>query len=215
MDPDNNKTQHRVKYPRTLHLPWSPGVSDDDCIAYDLGQLDGEDVVISEKMDGENTSLYRDGLHARSLSGSMHPSRSWVRAFHSALAHDIPERWRICGENLYASHSIYYENLPSYFLAFSVWDEHNICLSWDETTEICGMLGIHLVPTIYRGVWNEGLCRALRFNEDASEGYVVRLARRFTMDEFPRSVLKYVRARHVQTDEHWMHTAVRPNRLKV
>lgn len=36
-------------------------------------------VVITEKMDGENTTLYRDGLHARSLDSRHHPSRNWVK----------------------------------------------------------------------------------------------------------------------------------------
>jgi len=42
------------KYKRTPHLPWSEGVTNDDKIQYDLTNFEGEEIVISEKMDGEN-----------------------------------------------------------------------------------------------------------------------------------------------------------------
>ena len=48
----------------------------------------GEDV--KEKMDGENTSLYQDGFHARSIDGRHHSSRDWVKGFWAQIAQDIP-----------------------------------------------------------------------------------------------------------------------------
>lgn len=99
-----------VKYPRTYHLPWSPGTTNDDKILKSLTGFDGEHVVCTVKMDGENTSLYRNGLHARSLDYQHHDSRAWIRGFHATFAADIPEGMRICGENLYAKHSIAYQH---------------------------------------------------------------------------------------------------------
>jgi hypothetical protein len=98
-----------VKYPRTHHLPWSPGVGPNDQVATALDEFvdaDGRpvDVVVTEKLDGENTTLYRDYLHARSLDSRTHPSRDWVKGFWAQLAGDIPDGWRICGENLWATH---------------------------------------------------------------------------------------------------------------
>ena len=55
----------RTHYPRTPHLPWSPGATPDDVRAGDPGALRGREVVVTEKLDGENTTLYRDGMHAR------------------------------------------------------------------------------------------------------------------------------------------------------
>jgi len=34
------------------------------------------------------------------------------------------------------------------------------------------------------------------------------------LDEFKKSVVKWVRKGHVQTDEHWMNSAIIPNGLK-
>jgi hypothetical protein len=42
------------KYPRTYHLPWSPGVNDDDKVISDINIFRDHEVVITEKLDGEN-----------------------------------------------------------------------------------------------------------------------------------------------------------------
>src|SRR3954466_10688581 len=85
----------RVHYPRTPHLPWSPGVTPDDVRAGDLSGLRGREVVVTEKLDGENTTLYADGLHARSLDSAHHPSRAWVKALHGRIAGSIAPGWRV------------------------------------------------------------------------------------------------------------------------
>ena len=64
------------KYGRTYHLPQSPGVTSDDKVLRDLSVLAAaEEVIFTEKMDGENTTIYNDGCHARSPDSGYHPSR--------------------------------------------------------------------------------------------------------------------------------------------
>lgn len=207
----------RHKYPRTPHLPFSPGRTDDDRVLSSLDHFRDREIVASIKMDGENASLYRTGFHARSLDSRHHPSRDWLARFHAAFAHEIPDGWRICGENLYARHSIGYEDLPSYFMGFSVWDETNTALSWADTLEFFELLGVTPVPELvaYRGVFDEARLRALAQSWDVStqEGFVVRLAGSIPFEAFGQSCAKWVRREHVQTDTHWMHQAVVPNGL--
>ncbi|HLT36887.1 MAG TPA: RNA ligase family protein [Enhygromyxa sp.] len=205
----------RYKYPRTRHLPWSPGASHDDLIASGVEPLVGQRVIVTEKMDGENTTLYPDHLHARSLDGRHHPSRDWIKALHGRIAHELPEGWRICGENLYARHSIVYDALPSYFMMFSVWDADNHCLDWDSTLEWAALLELDTVPVLYDGEFDLEWLRALdgELDLERCEGYVVRLASSFAYSDFGASVAKWVRANHVQTDQHWMHREVVPNSL--
>jgi hypothetical protein len=70
----------RVKYPRTFHFPWSPGRTNDDRVMDDPNAaFGGAEVVVTEKCDGENTTFYRDYLHARSIDYAPHPSRDRVR----------------------------------------------------------------------------------------------------------------------------------------
>jgi hypothetical protein len=209
---------NRIKASRTFHLPWSDGVSDDDKVLHDLSRLEKEDVIVSIKQDGENTTMYSDYLHARSTEYTPHPSRSWVKALHAKIAHDIPEGYRVCGENIFATHSIHYQNLDDYFQVFSIWNDKNICLNWDETVEWATLLDLKTVPVIYEGKWDEKKIRGLyqeTFNGDPCEGYVVRVRREFHYREFRYCCAKWVRKNHVSEDnEHWMHQQVVSNKLK-
>ncbi|MFG3237423.1 RNA ligase family protein [Streptomyces sp. NPDC048157] len=205
----------RTHYPRTAHLPWSPGATSDDVRIADLAALTGREVVVTEKLDGENITLYADGLHARSLDSAHHPSRGWVKALQGRIGARVPDGWRVCGENLFARHSIPYEDLESFFYGFSVWDGER-CLDWDRTVEFLRDLGIPVPPVLWRGVFDaraEKALRALKPDTGRQEGYVVRPADGFGAADFGRLVAKWVRPGHVQTDTHWMHSAVVPNGL--
>lgn len=205
----------RIKYPRTFHLPWSEGRTDDDKTLSGCDHFIGKEVVVTEKRDGENTTLYRDGLHARSIDGRHHPSRDWVKGLQGRIGYLIPEGWRVCGENLYARHSIEYSDLPSYFEAFSVWDGET-CLSWDETILFCEDIQVPVVPVLWEGVWNEKQIRDLAETLDleSQEGYVVRVRDEFKLPDFRDNVAKWVRKDHVQTDTHWMRAEIIPNTLQ-
>ena len=206
----------RYKYPRTPHLSFSPGVGGDD-LKLDSDRIFANcQVVVTEKLDGENTTLYPDYLHARSIDSRHHPSRTWVKALQASISCDIPHRWRICGENMYARHSIAYDNLKSYFYLFAIWNEDNYCLSWGETEEWAEIWGLELPPVIYRGIWDESKIKAIGENldSDRTEGYVVRKVDRFHYDDFSLNVAKWVQSNHVQTDEHWMYREVVPNLLR-
>ncbi|WNI29853.1 RNA ligase family protein [Streptomyces sp. ITFR-6] len=208
----------RTHYPRTPHLPWSPGASSDDLRLTgrtDLAGLTGSEVVVTEKLDGENTTLYADGLHARSLDSAHHPSRARVKALQGRVGPRIPAGWRICGENVFARHSIPYDDLAAHFYGFSVWDG-DTCLGWDRTVAFLHGLGIPTPPVLWRGVFDaraERTLRARRLDTGRQEGYVVRPAGSFPAAEFGRRVAKWVRPGHVVTDTHWMHAAVVENAL--
>ncbi|MFF4548378.1 RNA ligase family protein [Streptomyces sp. NPDC001435] len=202
----------RTHYPRTPHLPWSPGATADDVRAGDLTGLRGREVVVTEKLDGENTTLYPDGLHARSLDSGHHPSRAWVKALQGRIGPGIAAGRRICGENLYARHSIAYDGLESWFYGFSVWDGER-CLDWDGTVRFLRRLGVPVPRVLWRGTFDERALRALRLDATRQEGYVVRAVDGFQRAEFGQRVAKWVRPGHVQTDTHWMHAPVVENGL--
>ncbi|MGG2057147.1 RNA ligase family protein [Lysinibacillus pakistanensis] len=206
------------KYPRSFHLPWSRGYTHDDKVAKNVNHFLGKEVVVTEKLDGEGTTLYRDYMHARSINSANHPSRHWVKTFHAGFAYRIPNDWRLCGENVYAKHSIYYQALTSYFYLFSIWNEDNICLSWDETITFAAELGIETVPVLYRGIFDEEKIKrtftGISLFDGEQEGYVIRNAGSFHYDDFQYNLGKFVRMDHIQTSEHWLQEEVIPNRLK-
>lgn len=204
-----------VKYGRTYHFPFSETITPDDKTLEDLTPFEGELVVYTEKMDGENTSVYTNYLHARSLDSNNHPSRNWVKGYWAERQFNIPEGWRVCGENLYAQHSVEYDNLQSYFYCFNIWNDKNECLSYEDTLEWCNLLDIIHVPVLYVGVFNYDLLTSMykALDKEKQEGIVVRLAKSFHYDDFGKSVGKIVRPNHVQTDEHWMSKPIIPNKL--
>lgn len=204
----------KYKYPRTPHLPWSPGFTSDDIFSKDISFFSGKDVVVTEKMDGENTTMYRDCIHARSLDSRHHVSRDWVKALHSGICWQIPEGWRFCGENLFAVHSLAYSELKSYFYLFSIWNENNRCLSWEETEKWAEDLNFVLPKVLYQGPWDEKAVKSLVVDEALSEGYVVRNADSFSYDEFKWNMAKWVRPGHVISETHWMYQKIVPNGLK-
>lgn len=207
---------NRYKFPRTPHLLFSLGRGRDDLVLSDCSQFVDREIVVTLKLDGENTTLHRDFIHARSIDGRHHPSRSWVQNLHAEIARDIPDGWRICGENCYARHAIAYENLPTYFFVFGIYDDRNFCLSWDQTKEWADLLGLVMVPVLYRGVWDEQRvagCYTGTSPYGEQEGYVVRLAAGFHYSEHQRSVAKMVRAGHVNGGCHWTSQQVVPNKL--
>lgn len=206
------------KYNRTFHFEWSPGLQNDDRRQEDYSILESSPsgIIASIKMDGENTSMYPDKIHARSIDSKDHPSRHYVKGLWGGIKHMIPEGWRICGENMYAKHSIFYQDLESYFYVFSIWDETNTCLDYGTTLEVCRDFGLYHVPVIYEGKYDEKMLRDLpNWPEmDGQEGYVVRTYGSFKYEDFNKHVVKYVRKNHVQTDEHWMFQQVTPNKLR-
>lgn len=203
---------HKVKYPRTYHLEWSEGKSSDDKTQFDLSNFEGKEIIITEKMDGENTTMMNDCFYARSLDSNNHYSRNYVKGIWSKIKHDIPIAMRICGENLYAQHSLRYNNLLSYFMVFSIWDKEK-CLSWDNTVEYCEIFGLPQVKVLYRGMFDLEFIKQFKIDPTTQEGFVVRLSSDFVLDDFQKSVVKWVRKGHVQTDEHWMNKIIIPNGL--
>lgn len=205
----------KVKYPRTHHLPWSASISDDDRVIASMDKFIGQEVVVTEKMDGENSTLYRNELHARSLDYSPHPSRNRLKQLWAEICSSIPDGWRLVVENTYAAHSIHYKHLKSFAYLLSIWNEQNFCLSWSETKEWAELLEMEIPAILYEGIYNESAIRNAfsekNPNGDLREGYVMRLTRQFSYGEFRTVVGKYVRKNHVQTHGHWMRSKIIPN----
>ena len=207
-----------MKYPRTYHLPWSEGATADDKIIKDISHLIGKVVVITEKLDGENTSLYCDKTHARSMDSAHHPSRSFVKQRWSELSYKIPIHLQIVVENMYAKHSIFYNKLTDFLYGICVIENDSIVMGWRDTIKCFNQIGIEPVPTLYFGTLTEKVVNNLKqanfksaFGEEL-EGYVIRISDEFSVADHKYNVLKYVRKNHVQTDVHWTKTWT-PNEL--
>ena len=191
-----------AKYPRTFLLPWVDAVSEGDRIMTDTKALHGKRVIVTEKMDGENITIYRDYFHGRSVDGPSHPSRNWLREFLNQLSIRIPTGVRVCGEYLFARHAIEYRDLESYFLSFSAWTALDECLSWDDSVQLFSRLGVSTVPVLYDGVFEQqAIHEAWREQcSPQSEGYIVRSADAIRPDRFRHLCGKFIRSDYTQAD---------------
>src|SRR3546814_4446653 len=92
-------------------------------------------------------------------------------------------------------------------MGFSIWNDRNMRLGWDEMLEWFELLGIQPVPVLYDGIFDEQKIRGL-WDDKAwgrSEGYVVSVADPIGYGEFRHKAGKFVRQGHIQTVKHCMH----------
>jgi hypothetical protein len=212
------------KYPRSLHLPWSPGGTSDDKRMLDVSGLLNRPVVFTEKIDGSNITYSKGGVFARTHSGPpSHKSFSIAKVTHANIKHIIPENVSVFAEYCYAVHSIIYDGLPDYSLIFGVRDDRtNIWWGWDEVISMADALSLPTVPEIHRGMFHteEALRKASeKFAKEPSvfggprEGLVIRDIEYFHDDKFSTYLAKLVRKNHVQTDDHWTSLEIIPQKL--
>jgi hypothetical protein len=123
------------KYPRTQHIEGSriqPGDEDLDSVAFE--QIAGRHLVIEEKMDGANCAISFSPkgellLQSRGhyLTGGKREKhfnllKTWSGTFAGPLCDVLGRRYIMYGEWLYAKHTIYYNQLPHFFLEFDILD---------------------------------------------------------------------------------------------
>jgi tRNA splicing ligase len=182
--------------------------------------LIGKDIIMTEKLDGENNGITKHGVYARSHAEfTKNPWSVKVRQLHSIIGMDIPENVFLFGEGMEAIHSIEYTKLTSPFYLFGI-RENDIWWSWNDVEDWAHLLNIPTVPVLFRGkVKSEEELNYLikTFMENGSmiggdiEGVVVRTSSEFTDDTFDLNVQKYVRENHVQTTTHWTRNWVKAN----
>src|SRR5690554_5009499 len=124
------------KYGRTYHFPFSPGTTSDDRTNFDWWEdfKKLERVVITEKLDGENSCINSIGVFARSHAAPNNkPWANYLKELRSTMLKDIVDgEMEIFGENLYAIHSIEYDELDNHFFVFGI-RVNDEWLSWKET----------------------------------------------------------------------------------
>jgi len=207
-----------MKYPKTYHLPYSPGATKDDKKLQDgwFSNYIGQEIVITAKLDGENIHMTQKDCYARSDGA---PTRSpWSRniwdpqeGLYWKIKQFIGDNETIFGENLYGEHSIHYNKLTDYFHLFAVNDGVN-WYSWDDVKMMADIMNIPHVPELWRGmIYKEEDLKKLvekyvhdsEWYGDVREGVVVRITDSFPIEDFPKCVCKWVRKDHVNTSIHW------------
>ena len=202
-----------AKYPGTPHWPWSPAIGRDDDVHPDPARFVGEDVVVTEKLDGGNTLLHAGKVYARSVSAPSDAKWMAMVKKHHAWKVNEPDVW-LYGEDVYGVHSIEYEPVAEHetFYAFALRNGDGAFAAFAEVEAYAKHREIPVVPVLFRGRFRS-VAEISAFMKQAHvepsalggdrEGVVLRLARGFEATEFQDNVCKSVRPGHVQSDEHW------------
>lgn len=131
-------THAMKKYPRTPHLIGSRRHGDDmELPLVGADRLDHHGLVIEEKVDGANAAIWFDTDGTLRLQSRGHILRGGPREWHFdlfkawAAAHEpwlrerLAARYVVYGEWLHATHTVFYDGLPSFFLEFDVYDRQD------------------------------------------------------------------------------------------
>jgi ATP-dependent RNA circularization protein (DNA/RNA ligase family) len=124
------------KYPRTPHLEGSRiQIGDEDLKIVPFSHIQGRECVIEEKMDGANSavSIGQNGtllLQSRGhyLTGGPREKhydlfKTWANRYAYELQELLGTRYIMYGEWMYAKHTVFYTDLPHYFLEFDIFDK--------------------------------------------------------------------------------------------
>lgn len=155
-----------LKYPRTQHIEGSrlqAGDEDLDSVAF--SEIRGRYLVLEEKVDGANCgiSFGRDGrllLQSRGhyLCGGYGERqfdllKMWAGCYQERLYRLLGEQYIMYGEWLYAKHTVYYDELPHYFMEFDIYDKRKgVFLSTAKRRSLLSACPfVRQVPVLYEG----------------------------------------------------------------
>jgi hypothetical protein len=121
-----------MKLPRTLHIEGSrlpAGKSDPEAVEFN--KLLGQFLVVEEKVDGTGVSISLDKhldleiKHRGSLAigREFKPLHEWASNHWEDLLFLLGERYVMFSEWMYCKHTIFYDNLPNYFLESDIYDK--------------------------------------------------------------------------------------------
>jgi hypothetical protein len=152
----------------------------------------GPPLVVEEKLDGANVSIWRDaggglcaagrgGPDALDRAGQIGRLRAWVSARTVELTALLDPEAVLYGEWLYLQHSVGYDQLPDLLCVLDLWTPTGGFSPPDARDRRCAAHGLWSAPVVHRGpvTGPDDLLRISarsRFREGPMEGVVLRRA---------------------------------------
>lgn len=209
------------RFPHTPHLAWlGAGAPRDGKVlsSTDARALLAAEVVVEEKLDGANLGISTDSSGSLRLQnrgqyllppygGQFSRLAGWLAARADVLVPALGDRLILFGEWCAARHSIGYDHLPDWFIAFDIYDR-NTQQFWSvrRRDSWAARLDLSVVPALaYRHmtlseIEHLATCSTSRFGKITLEGVVVRR----DGEEFLEGRAKLVRPDFTQAiGEHW------------
>ena len=178
--------QH-IKHPSTPYLDISQTANEKVVVTQ---SFIGERVTITEKMDGEITSIYPDGsFHARSLDSGAAWQRDVIHSYLPSIVSAMRYDEHFVFENMYAKHTIEYDDLESYlYLLYVV--RNGFVISYEQTRMIASKIGLVMPRVLLSGVFRSA--NNVLLMKSYREGFVLRVNRSFPYAKLGEFTGKYV-----------------------
>lgn len=177
-------------YPRIPQLVPGRGTRDDRVVrTVDLARVLASPVLVEEKLDGANVSLWaeqgvvltslRSGPGSVDRARQLGPLRAWVAERHDPLASVLSGGLTCYAEWLLLTHTVPYDRLPSYLVALDFRRPDGTFLDLAERKQTADRAGLVLPPELWRGVPGEiarleALIGTSRYGSRPAEGLVIR-----------------------------------------
>lgn len=179
-------------YPRTPYL-WREDPDEADAVVPDCESDTwlAEPVVVEEKLDGANVSLWLDsgavrvasrgGADGMDRAGQLGRLRAWACERHPALTQLLDDGCAVYGEWLWLEHSVAYDRLPDWLVVLDLWTPGRGLLDLGARDRATIEAGLLVPPRLFEGVLHtsealRGLIGPSRFGHQPMEGVVLRRA---------------------------------------
>lgn len=217
------------KFPSTPHLATPPGViirGDKVLTESERDDFLQHELTVEEKVDGANLGISFDkegNIRAQNRGAYLHlPSSGqwkklseWLALRADVLFDHLSDRHILFGEWCYAQHSVFYDRLPDWFLAFDIYDrESRHFLSSARRDRLIGKMQIAKVPSLARGRFSysevERLLSQSTLADQPAEGIYLRIDH----GDWLEQRAKLVRPAFLQAvEQHWSRSAIKPNSI--
>ncbi|OIQ01226.1 MAG: DNA ligase [Syntrophobacteraceae bacterium CG2_30_61_12] len=218
------------KFPSTPHLATMPGIDirgDKVLTESERDEFMTHELIVEEKVDGANLGLSFDAegnIRAQNRGAYLHlPGTGqweklgeWLARHTDMLFEYLSDRYILFGEWCYAQHSISYNRLPDWLLAFDIYDrEARRFLATSRRDRLLDEMRISKVPRLAHGrfcfVEIQKLLSQSKLADQPAEGIYLRI----DQGDWLEQRAKLVRPAFIQAVvQHWSRSAIKPNRLQ-
>ena len=122
------------------------------------------------------------------------------------------------GEWLYAKHSIDYNNLPDYFMAFDLYNKKKkLFYNRDKLVEALKDTNLHYVREMYRGKIKDKnhLLKMIEQKSDYTDGRVEGIYLKIFENDYVKARCKLVRNDFICGNDHWNKGIMQKNTLTI
>lgn len=185
-----------------------------------------QEIIVEEKIDGTNLGIsfnhngvmilqHRGSYVQAPYIGQWKALPQWLDYKRDLLFDVLLDRYILFGEWCYLKHSVFYDSLPDWFLAFDIYDKENeFFLSVKKRNKLLSETDVKTVPFITQGVFTLSVLDSLIGKSNCGNSLMEGLYLRKDGHAKLIQRAKYVRSSFSQLiEKHWTSQRPKKNQL--